>query len=252
MDATATGLIADAWLSGLLKRSAFRLSHELHIDAALAARLAQAPLFVTAKASAIDVKSIAHLQDAGFRVVDTALTFDAEGLSGGPEAASRQGHVIRFAQPDDRAGVVALAGRAFRFSRFHLDPVLPNTIADRIKAAWADNFFNGLRGDAMVVAEDERGIVGFLQLLGLDVGGLVIDLIAVAPEATRHGIASAMIAFAWRSESVAGRLSLRVGTQAANIGSCRLYESLGFRLREAVVVLHHHGSGGSYPAEGVA
>jgi ribosomal protein S18 acetylase RimI-like enzyme len=34
-----------------------------------------------------------------------------------------------------------------------------------------------------------------------------------------------------------------VGTQAANIPSVRLYESLGFRLRSSQYVLHHHGKG---------
>jgi hypothetical protein len=33
-----------------------------------------------------------------------------------------------------------------------------------------------------------------------------------------------------------------VGTQAANVASLRLYESLGFRMRDAKFVLHHHGS----------
>ena len=39
---------------------------------------------------------------------------------------------------------------------------------------------------------------------------------------------------------------LRVGTQAANTPSVRLYESLGFRLSQAQFVLHHHGRGGPY------
>jgi ribosomal protein S18 acetylase RimI-like enzyme len=242
MLAMPSSLVADPWLSGLLQRPAFRLAHDLRVVAAVAARLREAPLFVTAKASATDVNAIRHLEDVGFRVVDTALTFDADELR--ERAATASGYAIRWARPADRAGVIALAGHAFRFSRFHLDPMLPNAIADGIKAAWAGNFFNGLRGDAMVVAEDAGVIVAFLQLLRSNDGGMVIDLIAVAPEAARRGIASAMIALAWR-EGVPS--SLRVGTQAANIASCRLYESLGMRLREAAVVLHHHGTGGSYP-----
>jgi hypothetical protein len=41
----------------------------------------------------------------------------------------------------------------------------------------------------------------------------------------------------------------RVGTQAANAPSVRLYESLGFRFRDAQFVLHHHGHGRPYRTE---
>jgi ribosomal protein S18 acetylase RimI-like enzyme len=246
MVAGSNAFVPDPWLSGLLQRQAFRLANDLPGNAELKTGLSQAPLFVTAKPNAIDVETIGRLEDVGFRVVDTALTFDTAALR---TDVRMNGRDIRLARPDDRAGVAALAGRAFRLSRFHLDPMLPNRIADTIKASWADNFFDGRRGDGMVVGEKAGLIVGFLQLLRSDNGVLVIDLIAVAPEMVRHGIASAMIDFAWRNGTGNGSRpsSLRVGTQAANIASCRLYESLGFRLCRAAVVLHHHGTGGCYP-----
>jgi GNAT superfamily N-acetyltransferase len=246
MVAASNAFVPDPWLSGLLQRRAFRLANDLPSNAELNARLSEAPLFVTAKPNATDVATIGRLEDVGFRVVDTALTFDTAALR---TDVRINGSEIRFALPGDRAGVAALAGRAFRLSRFHLDPLLPNRIADRIKASWASNFFDGGRGDGMVVAEEAGGIVGFLQLLRADNGVLVIDLISVAPEMVRRGIASAMIDFAWRNGTGNGapRSPLRVGTQAANIASCRLYESLGFRLCRAAVVLHHHGTGGPYP-----
>jgi ribosomal protein S18 acetylase RimI-like enzyme len=126
---------------------------------------------------------------------------------------------------------------------------MPTLIANKIKASWASNFFDGARGDAMVIAEAEGHIVGFLQLLRARAGALTIDLIAVAGEHARRGMASAMIDFAWRNGIGDGERPslLRVGTQAANIGSCRLYESLGFRMCASAVVLHHHGTGGPYP-----
>jgi ribosomal protein S18 acetylase RimI-like enzyme len=246
MLATSSALAADPWLAGLLQRPAFRLADNVQVDAATEARLAAEPLFVTAKPRAADVETIGRLVDAGFRVVDFALTFDACTVS---NAAKNKVGAIQFACASDRIEVAALAARAFRFSRFHLDPVMPNAIANRIKAAWAANFFDGARGDAMVVAEEKGRIAGFLQLLRPQPDVFVIDLIAVAPECARRGIASAMINFAWRNGIGDGTRpsSLRVGTQAANIGSCRLYEGLGFRLCASSVVLHHHGAGGCYP-----
>lgn len=239
-------LIPDPWLAELLGRPAYRLADMLPDDTQIVAQLSQGPMFVTAKVDSADVAKTASLEAAGFRVVDTALTFEALPMKKVAPAGCDQ---VRFAQPSDRAEVSALAGAAFRFSRFHLDPMVPKHVADRIKSCWAENFFNGRRGDGMLVAENAGRIVGFLQLLWAANGVLVIDLIAAAPDNARRGIGSAMIGFASREGTGDGRrpVSLRVGTQAANIASCRLYEGLGFRLSAATMVLHHHGTGGAYP-----
>ena len=77
-------------------------------------------------------------------------------------------------------------------SRFHLDPRIPRETAHRIKARWAENYFTGERGDAMVVARRGSETAGFLQLLRGD-AVLVIDLIAVDARHQRRNLASAMI-----------------------------------------------------------
>jgi ribosomal protein S18 acetylase RimI-like enzyme len=235
-------LAADRWLSELMQRPAFRLT-DMSACRGLQGLLAEQPLFVTAKCAVSDVASVGQLEDAGFRVIDAALTFDAERL----RVDAGRG-TVRFATPHDCAAVRAIAGRAFRYSRFHLDPAVPDAIAHRIKAAWAENFFSGQRGDGMVVCEDGGKVVGFLQLVWAG-ETLVIDLIAVAPEAARTGLASAMLGFAAANGTGDARRpsSFKVGTQAANTASCRLYENLGFRLSASAFVLHHHGSGGTYP-----
>ena len=240
-------LAADAWLSEFLQRPAYHLT-DMSVRPGLGARLAEKPLFVTAKCPVADVGTVGRLEDAGFRVIDAALTFDASSLR-----ADFAGKAVRFATPQDRASVSAIAGRAFRYTRFHLDPALPVALAHRIKAAWADNYFGGQRGDGMVVAEEGGKVVGFLQLLWAG-DALVIDLIAVAPEAGRQGLASAMIGFASANGTGDARraATFKVGTQAANTASCRLYENLGFRLGASAFVLHHHGAGGAYPVMAAA
>jgi ribosomal protein S18 acetylase RimI-like enzyme len=101
------------------------------------------------------------------------------------------------------------------------------------------------------VAERDSVVAGFLQLLWAG-PVLVIDLIAVSPQATRQGHARAMLAFAAANGTGGMRRpeGFRVGTQAANAPSVRLYESLGFRFTDAQFVLHHHGHGGPYRTEG--
>jgi ribosomal protein S18 acetylase RimI-like enzyme len=227
----------DAWLSTLLDRPALRLVVARDSEAVLPG----GAFFATAKLPSEGVADASRLADAGFRVVDTALTFTAAA----GDIPMDDGASLRLATPDDRAAVAAMARDGFRFSRFHLDPHIPPALAGRIKAAWAENFFAGRRGDAMIVASVDGAVGGFLQLLKLGNDRLIIDLIAVAARCRGRGVARAMIGRAARTMAA---VELIVGTQAANTPSVRLYEGLGFRLTSAQLVLHHHGAGGRYPA----
>lgn len=227
----------DPWLSDVLERPAWRVV-DGGAGAPLAGLHAERPQFATAKIPAAKTAAVHTLESFGFRTVDAALTFTTDAV-----AASPAGPSVRFALAADRAAVEAIAGRSFRFSRFHLDPALPAALAHRVKARWAGNWFAGARGDGMVVAEDGARVAGFLQLLWAKDGRLVIDLIAVDEANRGRGLAAAMIGFAAVHGTGDARrpAGMVVGTQAANVASVRLYESLGFRLREAQFVLHHHG-----------
>jgi ribosomal protein S18 acetylase RimI-like enzyme len=227
----------DPWLSGVLERPAWRA-----VDGGAGVPLSELtsprPQFATAKVPVARTPDVHALESFGFRAVDVALTFAADAIAASPAIAS-----VRFAQLRDREAVEAIAGSAFRFSRFHLDPALPAALAHRVKARWAGNWFAGARGDGMVVAEDAGRVAGFLQLLWAKDGRLVIDLIAVDEASRGCGLATAMIGFAATHATGDARrpAGVVVGTQAANVASVRLYESLGFRLRDAQFVLHHHG-----------
>ena len=206
--------------------------------AAIAAEIPQKVAFVTAKAPTSPVDRSIALQDIGFRTIDSALTFVADRI-----AVPGDDPRIRHARSDDAKAVAAVAKSTFRYSRFHLDPQIADTTANDIKAAWARNYFSGARGEGMLVAVGpDDTAVGFVQLLRKAGGDLVIDLVAVSEAASRQGLASALIGRA-AATGLDGTPppSLTVGTQAANIASCRLYESLGFRLSQSSYVLHHHG-----------
>lgn len=226
----------DHWLSAIFGYPVWRVVTES--DGLSLSTLQQtSPVFAYAKLDVRQVADLASLTDAGFRVVDTALTFTGT-------VEGETGSHARFAIPTDRAQVEHIAGSAFRYSRFHLDPLVPAGLADAIKSSWAGNFFEGKRGDAMVVVEREKRVVGFLQLLRGPGAGLVIDLIGVDPPWQGQGLGREMILHAALHGVGDGVVptSITVGTQAANRPSARLYESLGMRLSAAQYVAHHHGS----------
>jgi ribosomal protein S18 acetylase RimI-like enzyme len=228
-------LTPDVWLSRIFGCPAWRVGSEVAGEPLT--RLQEGRRhFAYAKLDTSDVVASNALTDIGFRVVDTALSY-----TGMPEGGTATG--LRFARPGDRDAVEGIARQAFRFSRFHLDPRVPDTLANTIKAAWAANYFDGQRGDGMVIAEHEGRVAGFLQLLWAG-DRLLIDLIGVTSKLQGRGLGRGMIRHAARHGTGDGRMptGMLVGTQSANTPSVRLYESLGFRMISAQHVLHYHGS----------
>jgi len=228
------GLSADPWLSSVLGRPAWKVDANLPDVVSVLSKVSSGRGFFYTRVPTNDVVTLKRLQDAGFRVIDTTITLEAtrDSVAG---AAPKN---VRFAVPEDRAAVAAVAGSSFEWSRLHLDPAIPTTLADRSRIDWASNFFLGQRGDAMVVAEDSGEIAAFLQLLGPTAGILTIDLIAVRRSSRRLGLGAACISFA--AQNIVGTDRLRVGTQVANVGSLRFYEHLGFSVAASEYVLHLH------------
>ena len=231
----------DAWLSEQTGHACFQVVpgttdgplQRQHLADALG-KLAGAPHFLFAKVPSDDVRTARMLSQAGFYVVDTnvQLRKPPEAVDGG----DAQG--CRWAVPGDAEAVRAIADCSFVFSRFHLDPGFGKATADRLKAEWASGYFTGKRGDSMVVAESERGVAGFCLLIEKG-DEVIIDLIAVAPECRRRGIARTMCLFAETRCKESGEMV--VGTQVANTPSLNLYGDLGYRQVGSTYILHYHG-----------
>ena len=187
-----------------------------------------------AKIDVADTEAVARLTSQGFAVVDVNLTF----ARGGDRSAVSSGVMVEPAGPEHAEALVDIAGRCFRFSRFHLDPFLPGELADRIKREWIRSYVRGRRGVELLAAVDGGTPVGFLAVLESG-NARIIDLVGVAPEAQGRGTGRALVSAFVDRHSAPGR-ELRVGTQAANVPSIRLYESLGFSLVAAAYVLHLH------------
>lgn len=231
----------DTWLQRFVGKPTFRILpttrgalHRLAEDVT-----ADGPAFIYGRCDEKDRDLIAAYQRAGFYQVERHVSFCHGGGS------RRDAHVgeltLRDALTNDRSAVVEIARSSFRFSRFHADPKIADEVADSIKAAWADNYFNGARGDGMIVAQSGVDICGFLLYLraGAD---LVIDLVAVLPSWQGRGVGQALVGVCLARAGEGG--SIRVGTQDSNTPSMMLYERLGFERRGVQTTLHCHVSGG--------
>lgn len=215
----------DAWLSDVL-------GFDAYTAATATARLpsGERRTLTTCKVPAGDVSAIIAAVDAGFRIVDVNVTLERRGDHGVPAGAAAP------ATPDQHAALLQVAGSCFRYSRFHLDPMLPRELADRVKREWVRSYVEGRRGIELLA---DNGATGFLAVLEAADGARVIDLIGVAAESQGRGIGELLVATFVERHGVGGRL-LRVGTQVANVPSLRLYEKLGFRVVTSCYVLHRH------------
>ena len=188
-----------------------------------------------ARVDVANTEAVARMTAQGFAVVDVNVTF-AHRRSG--ETRRTKPILVEQARPEHGEVLADIAGRCFRFSRFHLDPNVSDELADKIKREWVRSYSSGKRGIELLAALDGGKPVGFLAVLESG-DARVIDLIGVAPEAQGRGAGRALVdAFVERHREHARELL--VGTQAANIPSVRLYEAAGFALASAAYVLHLH------------
>ncbi len=248
----------DAWLSEVMNRSVFRVEgYGPTVD--LAAHIKDHSRgFYFAKLGTDQVAEVAALTRLGFAIVDTNVTFeftdddsqfvvDAIALPRTATRDMRKPGAAAHADPGDKLNIgehrpseadaiLDIAGTAFRYSRFHLDPQIDATLAHHIKREWTRNYLLGKRGAGLLVARESGKPVGFLAHM-VARGAAVIDLIAVSPSAGGKGVGSALTA------SFLGLYAGKpraVGTQIANLPSIRLYTRLGFQLAKSEYVLHLH------------
>ena len=245
MDQILKFIVKDEWLSSILQRDAYKLavnegviekiSDTASDEADRLRELQSGSVFMFAKIPVASVSACKVLEALGFNLVDTNILFERSIEAPRELTGNSQ---IRFSLPEDREAVMEVARENFIFSRFHLDPMVPDDAANEIKARWAGNFYAGNRGDYMVVGVVDGVIAGFLQLLKTADGRLIIDLIAADQRYRGRGIGSDMISFA--EAQIAGCKKYVVGTQIANVPSMRLYEKLGFRVSNAQYVFHYN------------
>jgi ribosomal protein S18 acetylase RimI-like enzyme len=236
-------MIADAWLSATCGMPCFRVPEAIGAGAQdIAGQLLAAAnggdAFFYLRLPVDDARSLVRLVRSGFMVVDTGLTLEYRPTAAVPAPSV---HIpVSPAQPAQYEATLAIAGSAFRYSRFHLDPLFPSELAHRIKRAWIESYCRGTRGSELYVAGRGPEPEGFLAVLQTDGSRTaVIDLIAVAKRSEGQGIGRALVTHfiaQWQDRAEC----LRVGTQAANVPSLRLYESCGFRTAKANHVLHAH------------
>jgi GNAT superfamily N-acetyltransferase len=191
---------------------------------------------LSARVDASDLSALHVLEDAGFITVDGILTI-ARDLATHKSIEPPQDFQIRLATPDDTERVSDLARTAFIYDRFHADPFISTERANELHATWLRNSCTGKAADAVMLAEDRTGLLGFMtcalqrdtrKKLGRMVGTVVMAASAEGARGRGVGYATLMAAIDWFREQ--GCEIVDSGTQVRNIPCLGLFQKCGFRI----------------------
>ena len=109
--------------------------------------------------------NVTYCKRTNFMLVDTIITFKRDTTKDWKPIKISKDYNIRFATITDLNAISRLAFNSFKYSRFHLDPLISNNNANNVKQYWITNFFNGRRGDWLVVCEIDKKSSGIHSTL---------------------------------------------------------------------------------------
>lgn len=194
---------------------------------------------VCARVPAGDTALSMALEDAGFRIVECYVEL-CHALDALPQG--RPDSSIDDAGLDDIPQLREIATRSFRFSRYHGDPLIAEEAAALTRAEWIENAVRG-RAERVIAYRAGNGPVGFVTAMQKKNQGKcygVLDLIGVHPSWQQRGVGSVLTRAFLHHCHTKGYECARVGTQAHNIPSLRLYQSCGFHFSRAFLSFHLH------------
>lgn len=247
-------IIKDSWLASIFAYPVFKVdilsqspedNNPAESLAHLSRHIAEQPqALYYAKISTGEVDYVQKLSAIGFYVVDVNVTFgmNAKSSSSPSKPAEPLPCYISEASVDNYQEILDIAASSFILSRFHLDPLIPEAVANRIKHDWILSYTKKSRGDKLFAALQDGKPVGFLAAIAGESEGAsvrTIDLIGVKKSHQGQGIGRALTDFFidyYKDKCD----HLTVGTQVANIPSMRLYQKMGFSIINSQYVLHLH------------
>lgn len=124
------------------------------------------------------------------------------------------------------------------FSRFFVDTNFVNDEYAKLYTKWIENSVNKTSAIEVFVAVEHSKILGFVTLTKKTDDLADIGLLAVSPEARGRKVASSLIEHVKDYAIKAGFAQMQVVTQIDNMPATKLYESVGFKLKELTYIYH--------------
>jgi L-amino acid N-acyltransferase YncA len=196
---------------------------------------AQGLRHLTARVDIADMQAVAVLEDMGFRLMDSLVTYFTHPRRDPPTPVREVGRVrpMTAADVDAVLAITREAYQGFR-GRFHLDPHLPAARSDEIYLEWARQCCAGRMADRVVVADDGAGgIHGWASTRRVEpastVGGVALWAGSLgACRRAQPGAYAGLIRSLAMENFAAGEVT-ETQTQNHNIATVRIYGAVGAR-----------------------
>lgn len=190
---------------------------------------------LAAKVDIADMQAVAVLENAGFRLMDSLVTYYTHPRRQPPTPVREVGRV-RPMTDSDVDTVLAITREAYRgfLGRFHNDPHLPAARSDEFYLEWARQCCAGRMADRVVVADDGAGSIhGWASTRRVEpastIGGVPLWAGSLgACRRDRPGAYAGLIRNLAMENFAAGDVT-ETQTQNHNIATVRIYDAVGAR-----------------------
>jgi len=214
------------------------------VSAALAHCRAQGVRHVATRVDVADMKAVAVLEDAGFRLMDALVTYFTHPHKDPPTPVREVGRV-RPLEPGDVDAVLDITREAYQGfqGRFHLDSHLPSDRSDEFYLEWARQCCAGRMADRVVVADDGQGSIhGWASTRRVEpastTGGIGLWAGSLgACRRNRPGAYAGLIR-ALALENFKAGAATETQTQNHNIATVRVYNAVGAQYVRADYTFH--------------
>lgn len=124
------------------------------------------------------------------------------------------------------------------FSRFFVDKNFVNNEYSKLYTKWIENSVSKVSAVEVFVAVQDNELLGFITLTKKADDLADIGLLAVSPKARGRKVATSLIEHAKGYAINLGFTRMQVVTQLNNSPAVKLYESVGFELKELTYIYH--------------
>ncbi len=126
------------------------------------------------------------------------------------------------------------------YSRFYLDKNFKQKEFEKLYISWIEQSINKkIAFDVIVATDVDNTILGFITLNKKNENIAEIGLVAVSEASRGKGIARKLLNYSFKKTKKLGFETIQVVTQNENIPAMKLYESVGFEIKEKTFVYHY-------------
>ena len=177
-----------------------------------------------------------YLAEADFRIVDFSVQATLNGLQRArlPEARTE----LREAQPSDADAIEAIATQAFRYGRYHADPLFPRELADRRYGHWVRNALMAQATVDRIYVMGEPGSVQGFYHVTVEEGISDLRLAAVAPALRGTLLGFDLYVSVLHLLKGLGIRRVVTSISAANTAVMNVYATLGFSFSTPEMIFH--------------